>query len=123
MKCIVCDTETGSDKRRTCSGSCRAKAQRERTRTLHYQAHALERTRPDADVVKGGVCWCCGTEIHEALVWQSSTSKSRSSTAQDRRADAMLCLKEKTHITEQTGVGEGWPFAGADKVPTPNLSI
>lgn len=29
-------------------------------------------------------------------------------------------MKEKAYITEQRGIGEGWPFAGADKVPSPN---
>ncbi len=41
MKCIICDKETGSDKKRTCSGSCRAKASRMRNKTdVQTQAHA-----------------------------------------------------------------------------------
>lgn len=38
MKCIICNTETGSDNKRTCTGSCRAKSARARKRTL--EAHA-----------------------------------------------------------------------------------
>ena len=64
MNCIICETETGSDKRRTCSGSCRAKAHRQRTRTPDIVAHTVERTQ----LVKGGVCWCCGAEIESILV-------------------------------------------------------
>jgi len=41
MNCIVCDKETGSDKKRTCCGPCRAKASRMRNKTdSTTQAHA-----------------------------------------------------------------------------------
>lgn len=90
MKCVICETETGSDKRRTCSGSCRAKAHRQRTRTPDNEAHAEERTRPDDSVVVGGTCWCCGNEIHEALVccgpcaWSGKAKAKRAGAAPPR---------------------------------------
>ncbi len=68
MKCIICETETGSDKRRTCSGSCRAKAHRQRMRTPDTIAHTVERTRTDTGIVKGGICWCCGSDINDSLI-------------------------------------------------------
>ena len=55
MKCIICNNETGSDKKRTCSDAHRAKASRMRNKTdVQTQAHAhavyerdILRTRTD----------------------------------------------------------------------------
>ncbi|KKN47758.1 hypothetical protein LCGC14_0659920 [marine sediment metagenome] len=93
MNCIICKTETGSDNRRTCSGSCRAKAHRLRTRTPDNVAHAVERTHTDTGIVKGGICWCCGSDINMALVccgpcaWSGKAAAQRAGRAPVRIGD------------------------------------
>ncbi len=95
-KCMYC-SEQHERKGKYCSDSCKQKAYRRNTTVTDDSRNVTVSDTITVERVTGGVCWCCGKEIHEALVccgdcaWSGKAKQIRAGAEPPRIGELMPC--------------------------------